>query len=239
MVNLAPPEEHDGPADIDVRLSTILGEIARTLQQDHNDLDATLNGICDAARLIPGAEDAGITLLLNGSKLDSKGQTGPIPDKIDLLQERIKQGPCVDAARDQEMVRVDDMRTESRWPQFSPAAAAAGVRSMLSFQLWVEDSHLGALNMYSTTVNAFDESSEQIANPLAAHASVALAGARREEQLREAVDSRDLIGQAKGMLMQQYSINADQAFDLLTKLSQERNVKVRQIAESITERGLN
>lgn len=236
MVGLAPEE---GPIDFDVRLSNVLADVARSLEQTHDDLDATLNGICDAARLIPGAEDAGITLILNANRFGSRGQTGPIPDQIDRLQEKIKQGPCVDAARKVEMVRVDDMRTERRWPKFSPAAADAGVRSMLSFQLWVEDSHLGALNMYSTATNAFDESSEEIAGPLAAHASVALAGARREEQLREAVDSRDLIGQAKGMLMQHYSINADQAFDLMTKLSQERNVKLRQLAETITKRGLN
>ena len=230
-------QSDDHGSDGDVRLSSIMGELARSLHEDHDDLDATFDGICDAARLIPGAEDAGVTVVLPNRKFGSRGQTGPIPEKIDRLQQDLHEGPCIDAAEDGVMVRVDDMRSEQRWDRFAPEAAATDVRSMLSFQLWVEGTHLGALNLYSTQVGAFDEAAEQIAQPLAAHASVALDGARREQQLREAVDSRDLIGQAKGMLMQRYSIDADRAFELLTCLSQERNVKVRDIADSITRRG--
>lgn len=131
------------------------------------------------------------------------------------------------------------MNTETRWSRFSPAAAMAGVGSMLSFQLWVEREHIGALNLYATESGAFELSSEEIGRPLAAHASVAISAARREHQLREALHNRDVIGQAKGMLMQRYSIDADKAFDLLTRLSQESNLKARDIAERITTRGLD
>lgn len=231
----------DGQTDeVDARLSTIMGELARSLDRDHNDVDETFSGICEAAREgVPGAEDAGITLRHSRNEFSSHGSTSELPMLVDKLQEKLQQGPCVDAARDSDIVNVTNMKTETRWPAFSPAAADAGVGSMLSFQLWVEDSHMGALNLYSTKVDAFDESSTTIGRPLAAHASVALAGARREDQLRSALDSRDIIGQAKGMLMQRYSISADEAFDLIKRLSQESNVKARDIAERITEGSLD
>ncbi len=224
----------------DGQLVEIMGELARWLHRDHNDLDSVLSTICEAARTgIPGARDAGITLFINRHEFESHGATGELPAVIDKLQEKIKQGPCVDAARDADVVRVNNMNTETRWPRFSPAAALAGVGSMLSFQLWVEREHIGALNLYATEADAFEPTSEEIGRPLAAHASVAISAARREHQLREALHNRDVIGQAKGMLMQRYSIDADKAFELLTRLSQESNLKARDIAERITTRGLD
>ncbi|MBJ8348962.1 GAF and ANTAR domain-containing protein [Antrihabitans sp. YC2-6] len=220
----------------DSAMPAIMAELARRLHSDQNDYESTLATICESAKEgVPGAQDAGITLRIGRDELDSRGATGDLPAAIDRLQELLKEGPCVDAAFGEPVVRVDDMSIETRWPKFGPAAAEAGVGSMLSYQLWVEDVHLGALNLYSKQLSAFDASSDAIAEPLAAHASVAISSAKREKQLKEALVTRDVIGQAKGMLMERYSITPEAAFDLLTKLSQETNLKLRDISARLIE----
>ncbi|MFH5231721.1 GAF and ANTAR domain-containing protein [Antrihabitans spumae] len=229
-----------GPCDPEIQLSGILAELARKFHREHDDFDSVLSEVCESARTaIPGSEHAGITLITENGKLDSRGATGELPALIDKMQEELRRGPCIDAAHDEQVVLVTDMSKEERWGGFSETAASAGVGSMLSFQLWVEKEHIGALNMYSSKTDAFDDGSADIGLPLATHASVAIAAARREQQLRDALDSRDVIGQAKGMLMQRYSIDSEQAFDLLVRLSQQSNTKARDIAESITKRGLD
>jgi GAF domain-containing protein len=152
---------------------------------------------------------------------------------VDRLQERLQQGPCLDAVRDQRVVRVDDVGADDRWPEFARKAAALGVGSMLCFQLFVEGDHLGAMNLYSRTPQAFDEDSEEIGLLFASHAAVALAGAEHEENLREAVATRDLIGQAKGILMERYNITAEQAFVALIRVSRNSNKKMRAVAEEL------
>jgi len=152
---------------------------------------------------------------------------------VDALQHEFGEGPCLDAVYEHKTVRVDDMASESRWPAFASRAAEAGARSMLSFQLWVEGDNLGALNLYSRRPHAFDEDSEHIGLLYAAHAAVAYAAAQRQDQLQAAVDTRDLIGQAKGILMERYGIDDDRAFAFLVRLSMDRNQKLRDIAQHI------
>jgi hypothetical protein len=113
---------------------------------------------------------------------------------------------------EQRTVRIEDMRTEQRWPRFAAEAVRLGVLSSLSFQLFVEGDDLGALNLYARAPHAFGEESEDVGLVLAGHAAVALAGARREDHLRRAVDTRDLISQAEGILMERHEPTADQAF---------------------------
>ena len=109
---------------------------------------------------------------------------------------------------------------------------------MLSFQLYVERGNLGALNLYSRTAHAFDDESERVGLLFASHAGIALAGAKTEAQLREGMDSRDLIGQAKGILMERYNISAVQAFGLLTRTSADNNIKLRALAEQLADTGM-
>ena len=109
--------------------------------------------------------------------------------------------------------------------------------SSLSLQLFVEGDNLGALNLYARQPHAFGEESEDVGLLLAAHAAVAVAGARAEEHLRRAVDSRDLIGQAKGILMERYKITADQAFQVLARVSQQTNRRLADVADELTQTG--
>ena len=138
---------------------------------------------------------------------------------------------------EQQTVRVPDMASEQRWPQFAQRAHEAGARSMLSFQLYVEGDNLGALNLCNHQAGAFDDESEQVGLLFASHAAVAFADARKQDELVRAIDSRDLIGQAKGILMERYSVDGDQAFRVLTRVSQHTHRKLRDVAEELARTG--
>jgi ANTAR domain/GAF domain len=129
------------------------------------------------------------------------------------------------------------MASEQRWPQFAQRAADLGAGSMLSFQLYVEGDNLGALNLYGRHPNAFDDESEQIGLLFASHAAVAFAGAQGMGHMREAVATRDLIGQAKGILMERYKVTGDQAFRMLLKVSNDNNLALRVVAENLASTG--
>ncbi|MGH3574909.1 MAG: ANTAR domain-containing protein, partial [Pseudonocardiaceae bacterium] len=139
-----------------------------------------------------------------------------------------------DAIYVEQTVRVSDTASEDRWPEFAKRAAQLGVGSMLSFQLYVVGDNLGALNLYNREPDAFDDESEHVGLLFASHAAVAMAGAQRNEQLIRAIGTRDLIGQAKGILMERHKLTAEQAFMLLVRASQATHTKLRDIAEQLT-----
>ncbi|MGH3539630.1 MAG: ANTAR domain-containing protein [Pseudonocardiaceae bacterium] len=140
----------------------------------------------------------------------------------------------MDAIYVEQTVRVSDTASEDRWPEFAKRAAQLGVGSMLSFQLYVVGDNLGALNLYNREPDAFDDESEHVGLLFASHAAVAMAGAQRNEQLIRAIGTRDLIGQAKGILMERHKLTAEQAFMLLVRASQATHTKLRDIAEQLT-----
>jgi hypothetical protein len=134
-------------------------------------------------------------------------------------------------------LRSDDLRTDDRWPKWAAVAVENGVLSVLSFQLFVERDSMGALDVYGAEPGAFDRDAENTGLLLASHAAVAMAGMRKVENLRIAVDSRDVIGQGKGILMERYKIPAGEAFDLLVLVSQRTHRKLRDVAEALTTTG--
>jgi len=211
---------------------------ARQLQADHGDVDATLRAITRAAvSTIPHADDCGITYVIGRSKVDSRAPTGDLPRLVDALQEEVREGPCLDAVWHELVVRVDDVATEQRWPRFAERAAALGVGSMLSFQLFVEGDQLGAMNVYAQTPGAFDDEGQEVGLMLASHAAIALSGAAHEEHLRAGMTTRDVIGQAKGILMERFKLTADQAFGVLVRTSSLLNRKLSDIADELTSTG--
>ncbi len=155
----------------------------------------------------------------------------------DQAQYETRQGPCLDAVYEQRTVRLSDMRIEERWPEFTKRAAELGIATMLCFQLFVEGDNLGALNLYSQTTGAFDDESEHVGLLFASHASVAMAGAQRHEQLDRALATRDLIGRATGILMERHKLTSEQAFTLLIRASQITNIKLRDIADRLVTTG--
>lgn len=219
-------------------LGELMGRVARSLQEEHGDVEATLHTIAvSAVDAVPGAEACTITYVTGRRSVEPRASTGDLPRRIDLAQGRLHEGPCLDSVWQEQTVRVEDMRTEDRWPRFAAEAVGLGVLSSLSFQLFVEGDNLGAMNLYARSPHAFGEESEDVGLALAAHAAVALAGAQREDNLRRAVDNRDLIGQAKGILMERYKITGEQAFQVLARASQQANRKVVDVAEELTRTG--
>ncbi|WP_028271550.1 GAF and ANTAR domain-containing protein [Arthrobacter sp. UNC362MFTsu5.1] len=230
-------EPVDQPADLGGGLAGRLSELARELQQEQ-DTEAILAIIVHAAReLIPHVTEASVSLVIGRREIQSRAASGELPLRVDALQSESGQGPCLDAAYDQRVVRVPDLSKDMRWPDFAQAAYDIGARSMLSIQLFVEGDKLGALNLYGDEVNVFDEESEQIALLVAAHAAIAFSDAKEIEQLTQALDTRDLIGQAKGILMERFKITPQQAFLVLTKASSESNIKLRDVADHLTSSG--
>jgi GAF domain-containing protein len=221
------------PADLAARL----GDLARDLQREE-DTDSMLAGIVHAAlELVPHAAEASIGLITGRRTIDSRAASGDLPRRVDALQSETGQGPCLDASYEERVVSVPDLSSEPRWPAFSRAAFELGARSMMSFQLFVNGDHLGALNLFGHDVGVFDAESERIGALVAAHAAVAVAGSQQVSQLTQALDTRDLIGQAKGILMERFKITAQQAFLLLSRASSELNIKLHDVAEQLTVSG--
>ncbi|MEU2002893.1 GAF and ANTAR domain-containing protein [Rhodococcus sp. NPDC019627] len=218
-------------------LGRLMADVARDWAVS-SDLDSTLRGITDTAiSMIPGADSADILMIAAGKRFESHAATSDLPEQMDALQQRLGEGPCVDAALDARVTRSNDLTEERRWPRFTRHALDAGVRSTLSFQLYTGNHTSGALNLFAKNRHAFDEESVLIGEVLAAHAAIAIAAARTAEQLLSAVASRDMIGQAKGMLMERFGVDAAQAFAMLTKLSQDSNTPLADVAMKIVDLG--
>ncbi|MGY1826237.1 GAF and ANTAR domain-containing protein [Blastococcus sp. SYSU DS0541] len=207
--------------------------------QHQSDPPAVMELIVSAvAGTIPGAEEATVSLVQGRRRVISAAATGERARRFDDLQREIGQGPCLDAVYQQVTVRVDDLAGDPRWPELARRATAElDVASILCIQLFVHGSDLGALNLMSRRPGAFTDESERIGLLYASHAAIAVANAQDLHHITAALASRDVIGQAKGILMERYKITGDMAFALLVRTSQETNSKLTEVAELLTETG--
>lgn len=231
------------PAPVDGHL---LGEqlavLARELHALPTPQDVLDRVVTAAVTLVPGAQEATVSRVRR-RRTTTVAASSPQAAGFDALEQELSQGPCLDAPLQERSVRVGDLGTQDRWPLLAGRAAEVGVRSALCVRLFVDadgDSapgDLGALNVLSPQVAAFDEHAEFVAGLMAAHAAVAVADTEQLANVRAALDSRDLIGQAKGVLMTRHRITADAAFSLLTRHSQETNRKLRDVAADVTTTG--
>ncbi|WP_432503411.1 GAF and ANTAR domain-containing protein [Kineococcus arenarius] len=228
-------EDAAGAAPLD--LVNALADMARELQRQEDPQAVMERIVLAAVALVPGAEDATITRVNGRRHVFSQAASSKRAQRLDELQEQTGQGPCLDTLYTQQTTRVRDLATETRWPLLAEHTAHANVRSMLCFQLFVAGDNLGALNLISARPDAFDDEAEEIGLPFATHAAIALADAEQLVHVRTAMAGRDVIGQAKGILMERYKITADQAFALLTRVSQDSNRKLREIAEELAATG--
>ncbi len=215
-------------------LAQVMGDLAIELEKQADTHSTLLNIVDGAVALVPGARWAGISLI-QGHQITSEAPSDTIVAELDQLQTTLDEGPCLSALREHHTVLIDNMATEKRWPRFTRAAQARGVHSLMSFQLFVERENLGALNLYAGQAGAFSDDSAFIGEVLAQHASVALVGAASEGQFQAALASRDVIGQAKGILMHQESMCDVRAFQLLLKTSQNANIKLVDIARWVVD----
>jgi GAF domain-containing protein len=223
-------------------LSEGLADLSRLLVNEEPLEDTLLRVAHLACRNLGGADVAGLTLLRDG-KTATAVFTDPTSPEIDTAQYRTGRGPCLDALREQRVFRIPSTRDDERWPAFSTAAYEHGIQSTISFPLRVRGNGIGALNMYSKEPSAFSHEDEQLGMPFAEQASVALANAqlydsayRMTQQLQEALTSRAVIDQAKGIVMARNGLGADDAFSILRRTSQDQNRKLRDVAEEMVDR---
>jgi hypothetical protein len=208
------------------------GGVTETLAQLVESAVTTIEG-CDFASIF----------LLEGRSITRAVQTDPIVDEIDSLQCQTGEGPCLDAIARQLIFYADDLELDPRWPIFGPSSATVGVRSVLALPL-SDNGAQGALNLYGRYPAAFGVVDRAKAVILASLANPALAAARSLEDndrlsdnLHTALSSRELIGQAEGILMERERITGDQAFDILRRASQHLNIKLREVAQKLVDTG--
>lgn len=213
-----------------------LAEVARAV--DTGSVQQTLQETVDAAvGIVPGCQHAGITVA-RARTIVAPVATDEIALRFDAMQVELGEGPCIDAISDARVFRCDDLASEPRWPAFSATAASdLGISSVLALRLFARQRVLGALNLLSAERSAFTDDSQMIAALFAAIAAVALHAAEAEEGLQTAVRSRDVIGRAKGILMERHKITDDEAFQRLADVSQRTNVRLVTIAEHVAETG--
>lgn len=192
--------------------------------------------VAQAVKTIPGAQYAGLTVVSRKKDVATQASTHRYPRLLDEVQQRFSEGPCLVAAWEHHTVHVTDLDEEHRWPSYRHAALdLTPIRSILCFELFTTHQRLGALNVYADAPQAFDGESVDVGVVFATHAALAWDSARREENFRSALMSRDVIGQAKGILMERFHVDAVRAFELLKKLSQESNTALAEVARRVTE----
>jgi GAF domain-containing protein len=224
-------------------LSGVLASIAESLQAEP-DLPATAEQVLTHAQETLAFDHAGITVVNggngghsnpgdNGSSIATLVASDPVVEKADELQVQLDEGPCRDAAWEQRTLLVEDLARDGRWPRWAPQVSAMGLGSILAVELGPQGRRFGALNLYCREPRTFAEDEIAFAHIFGRHAGVALAVARQEETLNEAIDARTLIGQAQGILMERFGLEPDKAFDVLRRYSQDSNTKLRTVAEEL------
>ncbi|UMB70649.1 GAF and ANTAR domain-containing protein [Mycobacterium paraterrae] len=223
----------DSPASLDLEMSEFVCRLYQQERLSAKDVLAELTA--GVVRFLPPAEHASVTVSARG-EVATESATGAIPAALNEIQAQCGAGPCLSAATHEDVVRIDDVEHDQRWPDYSRAVTdRTPVRSVLSIALGGDSKRRYALNVYAEKPNAFDVGMTESALRYASYVSIAWTLARRDEQFHEALKSRDIIGQAKGMIMERFEVDATQAFHLLKRLSQSSNTPLARIAAEVVE----
>ena len=211
-------------------------ERARQLA-DKGGLEPALEVIVELALETTGCDFASVTLVHADGSVETAACSHDIVAQADSLQYSLGEGPCLTAAETNGIYLIQDAEVDNRWPRWGPAVAELGLRSVLSIHLFTDSLMLGALNLYAKALHNYSADEVVTARVVAAHASVALARLRGEQDLWKAVDARHLVGQAQGILMERFSITSEQAFSVLRRYSQDHNIKLHDIAGRLVTTG--
>jgi GAF domain-containing protein len=217
------------PALDDRSLLQLLNDLAETPTTD----ETVEQAVAFAAQTF-STPYAGATLIRDrGRRFETVGPTHDDVRRADHLQDELDEGPCVDAAVESRTVVSNDVVSDRRWPHWGPRIAGLGLASVLSSEIHADGQRVGALNVYGGSGHEFTREDMEVAAVLAQHVSVALRFARQIEGLHAALDSRTVIGQAQGVLMERYGVDADRSFSILRRFSQDRNIRLVEIARAV------
>jgi GAF domain-containing protein len=220
----------DSPPDV----GQAIAAAARALYAGQT-LDETLQRIVEVARdSVPGFDQVGISTVDRTGQVVTRATAGDLVLTLDNIQYDLDEGPCVDTLRGSDAVAAPDIGADRRWPRYAPAAVEHGVKSQLAIRLYLEqEGTLGGINFYSTTSSSVDPQAESIAELFATHAAIALGNAREKQTLNDALVTRQVIGQAIGIVMERYQINSERAFEFLVRASSVSNLKLRDVAQEL------
>ncbi|MET3804482.1 GAF domain-containing protein [Nakamurella sp. UYEF19] len=196
----------------------------------HQSPDEAIAQIVQLALDSVDCDYASVTLVHADGTLETVASSHPVVDQADALQYELTEGPCLTAAETNGLFVIPETATDPRWPNWGPRAAALGLHSILSIHLFTERDVLGALNLYARPSYQYSEDDIEAAQVVAAHASVGLARSRSEQNLWRAVDARHVIGQAQGVLMERFGLQAEASFAVLKRYSQQHNIKLHEVA---------
>lgn len=213
-------------------LALRMAELAQVISLRRVD-DVLVDVTAAAKELIAGVDIAGVLLVGKGGTHQTLAPTSDVMFKLDELQMTTGEGPCLQAALDEIVIRTDDFRDEPRFPNYAPKVVELGLLSALSLKLYTADRTAGALNLFGYEPRPWNSEAETIGMVLAAHAASAILASRESEQLQSALSTRDRIGQAKGIIMERYGIDEVQAFEMLRRLSQDGNTRLIDIAQRV------
>jgi GAF domain-containing protein len=223
--------ESDGghvPGAIDAAFGRFALELSQTTT-----VDQTAAQIVAFAMETLGTQFAGITMLRGRGRFETVGPSAPVVTQADALQYRLSEGPCVDVSTSAHRITSEDLAADLRWPRWGPGAVDLGFRSVLSAELHAGGRRIGALNLYGSHIRQFSDRDADTATLFAQHSAAALAHVSLQEGLRDALDTRTVIGQAQGILMERFDVKADRAFSILRRYSQHHNVKLAAVAHTL------
>jgi GAF domain-containing protein len=196
-------------------------------------VDQTATQIVRFAMETVGTQFAGVTMMRRRGAFETVGPSDPLVVRADRLQYDLDEGPCVDAATSSGVVVAADLAEDDRWPSWGPEAVALGFRSILAADLNAGGRRIGAINLYGAGVRQFSDQDVDTARLFASHAAAALAAVTLREELQNALDTRTVIGQAQGVLMERFGVDADTAFSILRRYSQDGNLKLNDVATNL------
>jgi GAF domain-containing protein len=215
------------------QIAAVMAQVAQQLESGV-DVEETLNLITQSAvETIPAVDWASISVTDKTGRIETLAPTDELARQVDDVQYDLRQGPCVQAALEEQIVVVEDLCEDQRWPDYGGKAVGLGLRSQLAFQFQSVHQPRGALNLYSQTPKAFGSDDILLAGMFASHVAVAMGWSRHEEELNEAIGTRKVIGQAIGLVMERYRLDEGRAFSFLLRVSQTENIKLRLVAKDL------
>jgi transcriptional regulator with GAF, ATPase, and Fis domain len=215
-------------------LHTQLAQAARELHAEPDTQHTLDRSVLLATELISNCDHAGISMVHRNRTIDTPAASDQMARRGDELQYTLGEGPCLDAIWHYDTVICANLAEEDRWTKWAPRVAAElGVCSMLCLRLFTSTELVGGLNLYSTEMDAFDEDEAYTGTYLAAQIAVAVAETQQQDGLRIGALNRTIIGQAQGILMERYNIDAEEAFNVMRRVSQDNNIKLIRVADEL------